>query len=77
MQIFVRTIAGHRTEYDVNASQTLGQLKRLIEQRLDIPVKFIRLLFGGKELKDHHTLNDYEIQKGNILTLVMRVKGGA
>ncbi|CAG8738227.1 16336_t:CDS:1, partial [Acaulospora colombiana] len=52
-------------------------LKEKIEEEEDIPPKDQRLLYGGHQLEDNKTLDDYEIRKDCTIWLAMRVQGGA
>ena len=75
-KITVKTLTGTKVIITVQKSDTVEFIKELINVILEIPVDQQRLIFEQKQLDDSRTLDDYKIQDGSILHLVLRLRGG-
>ena len=62
---------GKITTLDVLPNDDVQKIKLEIHVKDGIPPGLQYLLFDGKELEDGRTLNDFNIQKGSMLHLVL------
>ena len=57
---------------EVENSESIEVIKQKIQEKEGIPSPQQRLIFIGKQLENHHTLNDYNIQNKDIIYLILR-----
>ena len=76
MRIFVAMLSGRSITIEVDAEDTVENIKAKVQDREGVRPEDQRLLFHGKQLEDEYTLNDYQIVNSSTLHLVMRLRGG-
>uniref|UniRef100_A0A3Q2X646 Ubiquitin-like n=1 Tax=Haplochromis burtoni TaxID=8153 RepID=A0A3Q2X646_HAPBU len=74
--VTMRTLQGSTFEVEVEDTDTVEILKLRINEKDGTPPDQQRIIYGGRELKDGHCLSDYNIQRGSIVNIIPRLRGG-
>jgi ubiquitin len=77
MQIFVKTPSGKTITLEVWASQSVEDVKRMVQCKTNIPANEQRLIWTGKQLEEGRTLGDYNVIQESTLHLTLRLRDGA
>ena len=72
MQILVKMLTGKTISLEVEASDTMKNLKAKIQDKEDIPIDEQMLYYDGKLLSDMHSFSDYSIPKESCLGLMLK-----
>lgn len=75
MAIYVQTLTGATHNLEANPTTTIERFKAMLSHLTAVPCDEQILHFNGIWLQDGRTLNDYNISKGSMLKLFLRLKG--
>lgn len=76
MQLFVKTLTGKTVSIEVEEGESIEDVKAKIAEKEGIPPEQQRLIFGGQQLQDGKTIDDYDLSDDSTLHLVLRLRGG-
>lgn len=76
MNITVTTLTGKKFPFQMEANDTIGNLKDRINDREGIPPEQQRLVFNHRQFEDCRTLTDCNIVDGSDIQLILRMRGG-
>jgi hypothetical protein len=71
--LLVKTLTGKTVPLEVEATDTVGQVKAKIQAKEEIPVGMQRLIFEDKQLEDDKTLAEYSIGANASVYLVLKM----
>jgi len=77
IQLFFKTLTNRTRVIRVKPDATILELKQAFFDSDGVPVDAQRLIWGGKELEDEHTLQFYDIQQESTIYPVLRLRGGS
>ena len=75
-QLFVKTLTGKTVSVEVEPGESIESVKAKISEKEGVPPEQQRLIFGGQQLADGKTIDDYDIGDDSTLHLVLRLREG-
>jgi len=75
-QVIVKSLTGKELKIDVYPYTTVKELKMAIQKADDVICNQQRIIFKGKELHDGYTMKFYNINSGDLLHLILSLRGG-
>ena len=76
MLITIKTLAGRKISLDFEPTQKINEIKETLQEKEGIPKDQIRLIYSGKVLAEESKIEEFNIQPGTIILLMMNLKGG-
>ena len=75
-RIYVKTLTGKTISLDVEASNTVADIKQKIHTKEGIPTDQQRIIYAGKDLGDStQSISDIGMTKDSVVHLVLRMRG--
>ena len=73
IQIFITPLSGKTFTLEVQPSDSIENVKAMIQDKEGIVSGYQNLIFKGTYLEDGRTLSDYNIQEDSKIALVLRL----
>jgi ubiquitin C len=75
IQIFVKTLTGKKSEFNVDEEDTVLRLKTQLQEKEGIMAEQIKLILNGRQLNDVETLKSKSVAAGTVLHMVIILRG--
>eukprot|EP00347_Sterkiella_histriomuscorum_P016977 403351132 len=76
IKIFTKDLTGQIDEYEVSSILSIEAFKQLIAEKRGRELCDIRLIFSGKCVYEPYHLCTWDIQEGNTVYVLYRLRGG-
>ena len=76
INVHIKTATGKSIFVKISPADTILQLKKKIYLTEDVSLESQRIIYGGKQLEDHHTICHYNISNESTLHIILRLRGG-
>ena len=76
MLITIKTLAGRKISLDFEPTQKINEIKETLQEKEGITKDQIRLIYSGKVLAEESKIEEFNIQPGTIILMMMNLKGG-
>ena len=76
MQLLVKTVSGRTLSLEVQPTETVESVKKMLQERENVDVDHQRLVFAGKELDDSDAIGVYGISSETTVEMLFKMAGG-
>ena len=73
---YLQTLSGAKTAFNFEPTDTILQIKQMLQEKEGVDVEMIKLIYGGKQLADDLKIQEYSITPGSTIHMVMQLRGG-
>jgi hypothetical protein len=75
MQVLIKKLDGQKQQFDLEPSQSIADVKEMLAEKCGIFKEMIRLIFKGQPMTDEKSLQDHNVQAGEIIHMIMQMRG--
>ena len=76
MLITIKTLSGRKISLDFEPTKKINEIKETLQEKEGIPKEQIRLIYAGKVLAEESKIEEFKIQPGTVIMMMMHLKGG-
>ena len=75
MKIYIKDLCSRKYLFNVNSSWKVQHLKQAYKDLMGVPLYQQRLIYKSSQLQVQKTLGDYGIKDGDVVYVVLRIRG--
>ncbi|PAV21444.1 ubiquitin [Pyrrhoderma noxium] len=76
MRIKVKTLTGKEIELEIDPQDQVSRIKEKVEEQSGVPPQQQRLIYSGRQMLDEKTAEEAGVNPGDVLHLVLALRGG-
>jgi hypothetical protein len=76
MLVYVKTLTGHKRQFDIDLKETFADLKERISETEGIDQSQIRLIHQGNMVTLAKPIEELNVRAGDIIHMVLSLRGG-
>ena len=76
MRVLIKKLDGKKQEHNLEKTDSVFKVRQNLAERAGIKSDQIRLIFKGQPMTDDKTLDDYKVTSGDIIHLILNMRGG-
>lgn len=76
MQISIKTLTGRQQTFTFDPETHVRLVKQALQEKEGIEADQIRLIYSGKQLANDKSLKFYNVKAGEVIHMVLQLRGG-
>ncbi len=76
MLVYVKTLTGHKRQFDLDPKDTFANLKERISETEGIEQSQIRLIHQGNMVNLEKSIEELNVHAGDIIHMALSLRGG-
>jgi len=76
MQVIIKQLDGSKKPFNLEPEDTVAKVKEMLAEKVGLHKAQLRLVFQGSPMVDENTLNQHKVKAGDVVHMIIMLKGG-